>query len=59
MTELSLSRRLSMMLVFGHIALFFFGLLVAAFGRLELTDAVQMILMGSLLGVVAQLPCEA
>ena len=54
MTELSLSRRLSMMLVFGHIALFFFGLLVAAFGRLELTDAVQMILMGSpLLAVIA------
>jgi hypothetical protein len=54
MTQLSLARRLSMVLVFGHIALFFFGLLVAAFGRLELTDSVQMILMGSpLLAVVA------
>lgn len=54
MTELALSRRLAMILVLGHIALFFFGLLVAAFGRLQLTDSVQMILMGSpLLAVVA------
>lgn len=54
MTRTLLSRRLTFILVFGHISLFFFGLLVAAFGRLELTDSVQMILMGSpLLAVVA------
>lgn len=43
-----------MILVFGHVALFFFGLIVAGLGRLQLTDSVQMILMGSpLLAVVA------
>lgn len=54
MTQLRLSRRLATILVLGHILLFFYGLIVAAIGRLELTDSVQMILMGSpLLAVVA------
>ena len=54
MTIHALARRLAMIMVYGHIALFLFGLMVVAFGRLELSDSVQMILMGSpLLAVVA------
>lgn len=54
MNENGLARRLAFILVGGHIILFLFGLIVAVFGRLTITDSIQMILMGSpLLAVVA------
>jgi hypothetical protein len=47
MTKLSLSKRIAAIVVYGHIALFAFGLIVMLVSPYNKADTAQMILMGS------------
>jgi hypothetical protein len=47
MTKLSLGKRIAAIVVYGHIALFGFGLIVMLLSPYSKTDTAQMILMGS------------
>jgi hypothetical protein len=47
MTKLSLSKRIAAIVVYGHMALFAFGLIVMLLSPYSKTDTAQMILMGS------------
>ncbi len=47
MTQLELSKRIAAIVVYGHISLFMFGLVVMLMGPYDRLDTLQMILMGS------------
>lgn len=55
MSKLKFARKLAIVIVVGHILLFMYGLAVAAFGKFSITNATQMILMGSPLLVLVAL----
>ncbi|MET4358339.1 hypothetical protein ABIC08_008316 [Bradyrhizobium sp. RT9b] len=47
MTKLQLAKRVAAIVVYGHVALFAFGLIVMLVGPYNTADTAQMILMGS------------
>jgi len=54
MTKLALAKRIASIVVYGHILLFAFGLIVMLIGPYDKEDTAQMLLMGSpLLAMVA------
>jgi hypothetical protein len=53
-TKLALAKRIAAIVIYGHIALFLFGLVVMLISPYNTTDTAQMILIGSpLLAMVA------
>lgn len=47
MTQLALSKRIASIVIYGHVFLFMFGLIVMLVGPYDKIDTLQMILMGS------------